>query len=208
MSNSIHIFRSNRSYFFGFLFLMFTGSLLLLLNGKTATFISLNAWHPFWLNVFFINYTFIGDGIFAICLIALYLFIFKKRQQGLALFYAFLLSGITVQLIKNLVNFPRPRLFFEPGQYLFFVDDVSLVNNSGFPSGHTATAFAIATVLILMINNKKWQLPLLLAAVLAGYSRIYLAQHFLTDILAGAVIGISSAMASWIFVTGGKNFRK
>ena len=99
-----------------------------------------------------------------------------------------------VQLIKNLVNAPRPRLFFEPGQYLYFVDQVSLANNSSFPSGHTATAFAIATVFIIMIKNKKWQLPILAAAVLVGYSRIYLAQHFLMDVLIGAIIGIASGL--------------
>jgi membrane-associated phospholipid phosphatase len=189
MKNSISLLRDNRIYFLGFFFFLCTGFLLLFFNGKAASFISLNTWHPFWMNVFFINYTFIGDGIFAIALIGICLFYFKKKQQGLALLYAFLLSGAAVQIIKNLVSAPRPRLFFEPGQYLFFVDDVSLANNSSFPSGHTATAFAIATVLILLMKNKRWQLPVLTAAVLVGYSRIYLAQHFLLDVLIGAVIG-------------------
>ncbi len=112
----------------------------------------------------------------------------------MALLYAFLLSGAAVQIIKNLINSPRPRLFFEPGQYLFFVDNVSLANNSSFPSGHTATAFAIAMVMILMIKNKKWQIPVLAAAVLVGFSRIYLAQHFLMDVLIGAVIGSASGL--------------
>jgi membrane-associated phospholipid phosphatase len=135
-----------------------------------------------------------GDGIFAIGLIALMAFYFKKKKEAIALLYAFIFSGLMVQLIKNLVNAPRPRLFFEPGQYLYFVDQVSLANNSSFPSGHTATAFAIATVFIILIKNKKWQLPILAAAVLVGYSRIYLAQHFLMDVLIGAVIGIASGL--------------
>lgn len=175
-----------------------------MVNGKAAIFISLNAWHPFWLNVFFINYTFVGDGIFAIALIAVYLFYLKKKQEALALLYAFAVSGIIVQIIKNLVSSPRPKLFFEPGQYLFFVDNVSLANNSSFPSGHSATAFAIATALILLMKNKKWQLPVLAAAVLVGYSRIYLAQHFLTDVLVGAVIGSLSGLLGVYIV---KNIR-
>ena len=189
----------------GLLFLFIAGSLLLVLLGKSASFISLNSLHPFGLNVFFINYTFMGDGIFSICLIAVYIFYFKKKKEGFALLYAFLLSGFAVQVIKNLVNSPRPKLFFEQGQYMFFMDGISLSNNSSFPSGHTATAFAIATVLIFFLKNKKWQLPLLLSAALVGYSRIYLAQHFLMDVIVGAFIGSISGILAFYFI---KNFKK
>ena len=146
-----------------------------------------------------------GDGIFAICLIVFFIFYLKKKKEGLALLYAFLLSGFAVQIIKNLVNSPRPKLFFEPGQYMFFMDGVSLSNNSSFPSGHTATAFAIATVLILFIKNRQWQLPVLLSAVMVGYSRIYLAQHFLIDVLVGALIGSLSGIAGFYLIP---NFKK
>jgi len=39
----------------------------------------------------------------------------------------------------------------------------------------------------------------LTGAILVGYSRIYLAQHFMDDVLAGAVIGFLSAITCWIF---------
>ena len=121
--------------------------------------------------------------------------------------YAFLLSGFTVQVIKNLINSPRPKLFFEHGQYLFFIDNVSLSGYASFPSGHTTTAFAFATVLILMLKNKKWQLPFLTAALLVGYSRIYLAQHFLIDVLAGAFIGTITAFPAMYLATNSKRIK-
>lgn len=130
-----------------------------------------------------------GDGIFAICLAAVFYFYFEKRQEGKALLFAFFISGITIQLIKNLPSEQQPGLFFEAGRYLSAEGSVSL--HTGLPSGHTAIAFAIATVLIIMQKNKKWQLPILAAAILVGYSRIYLAQHFLLDILIGAFTGCS-----------------
>ncbi|MCX6315195.1 MAG: phosphatase PAP2 family protein [Sphingobacteriales bacterium] len=194
MKNSLSFIRNNSYCFLALLMAVTSGFVFLILNGKASSFIALNSFHPFWLNVFFINYTFMGDGIFAIGLIAVMAFYFKKKKEAIALLYAFLFSGLMVQLIKNLVNAPRPRLFFEPGQYLYFVDQVSMANNSSFPSGHTATAFAIATVFIILIKNKKWQLPILAAAVLVGFSRIYLAQHFLMDVLVGAIIGIASGL--------------
>jgi membrane-associated phospholipid phosphatase len=184
----------NKTYFTGLLLVLIAGIIFLLANGKTAAFISLNAYHPFLLNVFFINYTFMGDGIFALCLIAAIFFYYKKKQQGFALLYSFLISGFAVQLIKNLIDAPRPRIFFEAGQYLHFIDGVSLANTSSFPSGHTATAFAIATVMVMMMKDKTLQLFILIAATLVGYSRIYLAQHFLLDVMAGAFIGSLSGI--------------
>ncbi len=190
---------SKKIYFGGLLTILFSGMLFLIVNGKEAAFISLNSYHPFYLNVFFINYTFIGDGIFTVCLIVLMLFYFKRKQCGLALLYSFLISGLAAQIIKNLVSSPRPKLYFEAGTYLNFVDGVTLTGSSSFPSGHTATAFAIATVLVLMMKNKNLQLLILMAAVLVGYSRIYLAQHFLLDVIVGAILGsISGVLAFYL----------
>ena len=188
------VFSQNKIYCTGLFTILFSASLFLAFSGKEAAFISLNSYHPFFLNVFFINYTFMGDGIFAICLIAAMFFYFKRKKMAVALLSSFLISGIASQLLKNMVSSPRPKLYFEAGTYLNFIDGVTLTGNSGFPSGHTATAFAIATVLALMIKNKKWQLLILPAAALVGYSRIYLAQHFLLDVLIGAAIGSSSGI--------------
>ena len=189
MQTGQSLLQKNITYFTGLLITLIAAGLFLMLVGKEAAFFSLNSYHPFYLNVFFINYTFMGDGIFAICLIAVFFFYFKKRQQSFALLYAFLISGIASQIIKNLVNSPRPKLYFEAGTYLHFIDGVTVTGNSGFPSGHTATAFAIATVLVLIMKNKNLQLLILAAATLVGYSRIYLAQHFLLDVIVGALLG-------------------
>lgn len=208
MQTKHSMLRQNKTYFTGLIAVLLFSSLFLLINGKAAAFISLNSYHPFFLNVFFINYTFVGDGIFALCLIATILFYYKRKQQGLALLYSFLISGIAVQIIKNLTNAPRPKLFFEAGQYLHFIDGVSLANNSSFPSGHTATAFAIATVMVVMMKDKSWQLLILIATVLVGYSRIYLAQHFLLDVMIGAMIGSASGILSVYLAKNIKGIRR
>jgi membrane-associated phospholipid phosphatase len=198
----------NKIYFGGLLAILFAAILFLILNDKESAFISLNSYHPFYLNVFFINYTFMGDGIFAVCLIALMFFYFKRKQSGFALLYSFLISGLAAQLIKNLVNSPRPKLYFEAGTYLNFVDGVTLTGSSSFPSGHTATAFAIATVLVLMMKNKDWQIFILMAALLVGYSRIYLAQHFLLDVIVGALLGTISGIVSFYLAQNRITFKR
>ena len=193
-----------RAYFLGILLFLVVSTLFLIAFGKTVAFLSLNSYHPFWLNVFFINYTFIGDGIFALCLIAVLYFYFKQKKLATSLIYAFISSGLVVQIIKNLIHSPRPKLFFESGQYLFFIDGVTHSGKNSFPSGHTATAFAIATVLVVLMKNKNWQIPILFAAILVGYSRIYLAQHFLIDVILGAFVGCATGVLSVYFAKNRK----
>lgn len=173
----------------------------LLVFGKTFYSIPAGTAHPFWLNVFFINYTFIGDGIFASCLVLLVLFYFKKRKLGAALLIALCISFIIVQLLKNIVSGAGLKLFIEPGQYLFINDDINNINYPGLLSSHTMIAFAMATVTLLFIQNGRWQLPLLFAAMLLAYSRMYLVQHNLAEILisasAGTLTGIAAVYLSY-----------
>lgn len=187
-----------RLYFSGLATTLLLALLFPALNSNDA--ILPGSAHPFYLNVFFINYTFIGDGIFAGCLAALLVFYFKKKQTGLTLLISFIISSLAIQLTRNFMNAGVPQLYFEAGTYLNFTGGIGVSDDSGFPSGHTAIAFALTTVLVLMIQNKKWQLPLLLAAMLVGYSRIYLAQHFLSDLIVGALMGTIAAVVSFYLV--------
>lgn len=197
-----------RIYFGGLFIALFSGILFLIFNGKEAGFVSPNSYHPFYLNVFFINYTFMGDGIFAVCLVGVMFLYFKRKQFGFALLYSFLISGIIVQIIKNFVNPFTSKLYFESGTYLNFINDVTLSGGPGFPSGHTATAFAIATVMVLMFKNKNLQLLILLAAIVVAYSRIYLAQHFLLDVMAGALLGSASGILGFYLAQNRINIKR
>jgi len=64
---------------------------------------------------------------------------------------------------------------------------------SSFYSGHTTMAFAMATALSEEIDHTAATVILYSAASLAGYSRMYDDQHWLSDVVVGAVMGIASA---------------
>jgi undecaprenyl-diphosphatase len=66
-----------------------------------------------------------------------------------------------------------------------------------FPSGHSITAFAIA--FSVGFFYPELQAPLLAVAVLIASSRIILGMHFLSDVLAGSLIGISLGCLSYHF---------
>jgi undecaprenyl-diphosphatase len=61
-----------------------------------------------------------------------------------------------------------------------------------FPSGHTATSFACATVLSSVAP--RWRVPFFVLAALIGFSRVYNGMHYPTDVLAGAVLGVLTAL--------------
>lgn len=102
----------------------------------------------------------------------------------------FVNGGITYAL-KVGVNRPRPAV---ADPTLPALEDVRI---HSFPSGHTSSAFALATSLSL--DHPKWYViaPAYLYASMVGYSRCYLGVHYPSDVLAGAVIGTASAWATY-----------
>jgi membrane-associated phospholipid phosphatase len=183
----------NRYYFRSYLFFFLVGLIFLLTVGKADSFIELNPYHGSALNTFFIYVTFIGDGWFAIIICLIFLAL-RRWSRALQLIAAFLVSALVAQTMKNLFAMPRPKQFFSPGQYTYFIDGITRVGFASFPSGHTTSVFAMASLLAMFDSNKKGNILYLLVAVAVGYSRIYLGQHFLGDVLVGSAIGVLTAV--------------
>ena len=193
------LFVANRYFFAGFLFFFLVGLIFLLTEGKAASFLYLNPYHQTKLDTFFIYLTFLGDGLFSIT-IFLVLLLLRRYSQAIQLMVAFLVSALFAQVLKNLFSMPRPKEFFAPGQYAYFINGVTHTGFSSFPSGHSTSVFALATLLALFEKNKKWNILYLFGAVAVGYSRIYLGQHFLGDVLVGSFLGVSLAvLVHWLF---------
>ena len=115
----------------------------------------------------------------------------------------FLLSGLVVQLLKHtvFVNIDRPVKYLEGSYQLHLVKGVGQYAHQSFPSGHSASAFGIFLCFALVVKQKWLKLCLFVLACLIAYSRVYLSQHFLGDILAGSLIGVITAIVCypWIY---------
>ncbi len=139
---------------------------------------------PF-LTPIFIFITRLGNSAFIWLFTALVLLGVKKyRHSGVALLLSIIISSILVdEILKNI--FCRTRPFYAmPGL-------TALIPKPGsysFPSGHTTTAFAAATVIASCLPKKFGILAYILAALI-GFSRMYLGVHYPTDVLAGIVLG-------------------
>jgi membrane-associated phospholipid phosphatase len=172
-----------------------TGILILVL-GKNGSFQLINSNHNEIADQFFKYFTHYGDGVMWVPL-GIYCF-FYRRRYFIAVVAGVIISTILAQFLKRVV-YPdelRPISYLSEIFPVHVVDGVTMRKVHSFPSGHTTTAFAMALIMAYIINRKVWSVILPLLASLAGYSRVYLAQHFPTDIFAGMCIGIVSAILS------------
>ena len=76
------------------------------------------------------------------------------------------------------------------------VPGVDVHSTSSFPSGHTSIAFTYALLMSFLLQRIFWTFAFPLIAFFVGYSRVYLAQHFVTDVFAGIVVGMASALTA------------
>ncbi len=113
---------------------------------------------------------------------------------------AYLTSGATVQIIKNTTKCPRPKAFFTNGEIIHYIQGVEIYQTNSFPSGHTASAFALFLTLTLATKNNFLKLVFFICALLVSYSRVYLAQHFPIDILVGSFLGIVFTLLVFIII--------
>lgn len=165
-------------------------SILLLLFDKVEIARWINVHNSESLDFLFKYLTHLGDGI-AATIIAL-IFILFNIKNGVILLLSFILSGLIIQFLKIHV-FPemmRPGDVFENLPSFHTIEGVKLLNKYSFPSGHTGTAFAMFFCIATFTKNRKIQFLSFIFAVMIGYSRLYLSQHFLPDVIAGATIGM------------------
>jgi undecaprenyl-diphosphatase len=111
-----------------------------------------------------------------------------RRTAGHALLAA-LTASLTGQVVKRQVQRTRPRRVPWPKPAAR-----PRVTYS-FPSGHAATGAAFATTVVL--EHGPVGLPLVGLAAVIGYSRVYGAVHFVTDVLGGAALGTGVAAGYW-----------
>lgn len=166
-------------------------------KGKFELFIN-KAHNPLY-DVFFAGITQIGDG--AILVLPIFLLLFVKFSYAIFVGWSTIVHMVLVNLGKRVLfrGMPRPIEFLS-GHDVYTIPGVPISHWHSFPSGHTTTIFMLTSALSMLSYKKKWlQQALLGVAVLVGFSRIYLMQHFLSDVLAGSLLGvISSYLGRWI----------
>ncbi len=199
-----HLIRQNPLFFGLFAAYLILGAGLLLLFPKGDIELWINAHHTPAADYFFKYWTELGSG--TIFVLPFLFYLFQPQQRRLAILTAaiFVLQGASVQALKTTIfeGQMRPKVVLAPTHDLHFVEGVEVYSKHSFPSGHTAAAFALATMLSLQLPNIYWTLLFFTTAFLVGLSRIYLVQHFFVDTYFGALLGVVMALFGFMFFYG------
>jgi len=151
------------------------------------------AGHFSWLDKFTI---FFSDNAGYIAIAVLFIITAVKYKNIKNNFLILILYPLLSAAISRIVIAGAIRLiYFRPRPFLTHAVN-QLINHSSnegsFPSGHASFYFALATAIYL--TNKKLGIIYFIIAILMGLSRIFTGIHYPLDILAGAIIGIFTAI--------------
>ncbi len=148
----------------------------------------------FVINIMIIGYYVGLQGIVLVAVLLALYFLYKRFWCELVMVSISLgLSGPIFLILSHIFKRPRPFLLFDKPLW------ASSPNIPGFPSGHTLSIVVCYGLLIyLLVPKIKSYLgktlvvaAALLVMIYVGFSRIYLGDHYLTDIIAGYAVGIA-----------------
>lgn len=136
-----------------------------------------------------------GDGYLYVILPLLYFLVNPELGKGFLklVIIAFVIERSIYFVLKNKLKRRRPPQVI-PG----FQSLISASDEFSFPSGHTSGAFLFSTLCTLWFGSIA--LPLYCWAAVVGLCRVLLGVHFPTDILAGAALGSSLGILSYITI--------
>ncbi len=194
----IQIYAQNKIFLLPYIVIFVISLVFAIVFGREQSQIFINKLNSPFFDQFFKYLTYLGSGYFFVLVIFL-VAVFRGRASG-GLIVAAILSTILVQALKHSIGGYRPYAFFQmySDYSLHLVSGVKMLKLHSFPSGHTATAFAVFFYLAALTRRNLLKISYLLLAVLVGYSRVYLSQHFVVDVVGGSFIGIlSSYIGLW-----------
>lgn len=216
-----HLVRNNRLFLSCFALTLIAMLVALFVMPKADLHLVLNGYHTPFLDRFFFHYThfcnwpmYVLMALPLLCRRPVWSFVFGASEG---------LSAIVAHIVKACWSMPRPKVFFEslmdehPALYdawqQTIVEGVNLHSWHSFPSGHTTAFFAFFAVLAFVYAEDRWPCKQLVGfvcfvlALLGGYSRIYLSQHFTLDVCVGMVIGVlTTVLVMFVFLRKNFNF--
>ncbi|MDO6563283.1 phosphatase PAP2 family protein [Amphritea sp. 1_MG-2023] len=172
--------------------LLFVAALLLWISADYhAGFHFFNQLTPLLPSQFWQIATFMGDTTFVLTLALL---VARRKPELLwVLFIAAIYGTLVTHGLKMLFDMQRPPVALMSDEYHLVG---KALRNGSFPSGHSFTAFAFASVAYYFFNHRSLRWALLLLGGFVGFSRIMVAAHWPIDVLVGGGLGMLVTVAA------------
>lgn len=147
--------------------------------------------------------TYAGEGIYYLVPSLIAFAALRKHSQEYAAIALFIftttaVSGIAVNIIKIIFARFRPKMYFSEHLYGFHWFDIAPASYS-FPSGHAVTAVGAGVAFALLFP--KYRIAFILGGIFIALTRVLLTAHYLSDVVAGCVLGaLVTLMVHYAFV--------
>lgn len=194
----INLLRKHYSFVIPYLIFLIFAFCVEVSFSKSDLFLLINKYHSPFFDRFFEMITWLGDGKMVL-LVGVCFCMVKYRYSVLTLF-AFGYTSIITYVLKVLFDAPRPSAFFAGKHEIRTIPGLETHDWNSFPSGHSASAFTLSIVLMHILPYKYRGAIIFPLALIVIFSRLYLAQHFFQDVVAGSILGtfLTFQMIWWL----------
>lgn len=194
----MHSSKVPRAFFLTLLLMSLPLGALMWSMDQHALHLLANAWHTPWLDSIMPYATHLADGITVAVVCLLVLFRCDLRSF-MTIAVASVASSLVAQFLKRVIfaGHLRPVEHLDAMPGLQLIEGLALNHHHSFPSGHSTAAFAMCFSLAVIIGGGRNGVLFALLAGLLAYTRVYISQHFMEDVLAGAWLGSIVAWAAY-----------
>ncbi len=178
------------------------GLIIYLMGENQSLFLFFNQLSQYTGSRLWAGLTLFGETIVVIALL-LPLLLFHRGIVW-AYLLALLPGALIIQGTKAFIGLDRPAKVLDISSFNIIGD---MLYRNSFPSGHTATIFALAAIVLCSNLNKVFRYIVLIVAVCTGISRMAVGAHWPLDILAGLFLGyLIGWFGVWVFTKYGKKY--